>query len=529
MAEIVLLNDVNGQLGFSRYAGPYCIASRLRSEGYNVQVIEFFGDFEEPELKQLVDAQVDSSTLFVGFAATLWSKHLSAADSLKIWRDSPSAGINALFGSYTDLFPHTDDKMTMFIDYIKTKNKKTKIVVGGYKALGKKFNSVDFWVLGQGEESAVAIANYLKFDNDLKFIDTENGKILTDKIYPFNHFSSSKIIWTAEDHIFHGEHLPIETARGCIFKCSFCAFNLNGKKFGDYNKAAQTLKDELLYNYYNFGTTEYMICDDTINDSMEKVIQLHSVFTSLPFRVTLSGYVRLDVIAANKEMATLLQEMGMVVINCGIETFHREAGRHLGKGADPELLKDTLYSLKDSWKDDVYISGNFIVGLPLEPIESIRKTFDWLYRDDCPLSAVGVNRLIPRNYYPSISPSNISDEDMIKYGFTKMPEGWQYMNTNKIETDPTKYKIIMNPTDKYDWTSPLINKKQVVELINEFHSDPRCKQKFAFTAYHGYNRMRNLGYSHQEVGSMYMTDPNIVVDGINKRAALKKEYLAKVL
>jgi len=34
MAEIVIFNDCNGPLGFSRYAGPYRIATELRLNGF---------------------------------------------------------------------------------------------------------------------------------------------------------------------------------------------------------------------------------------------------------------------------------------------------------------------------------------------------------------------------------------------------------------------------------------------------------------------------------------------------------------
>jgi hypothetical protein len=532
MSEIILLNDVNGQLGFGRYAGPYRLATELRVAGFQVQVIEFFADLDLIELKKLVDAHVDSKTLFVGFSTTLWTKHQTKKDSEKLWLDTPSSGIVPLLSVQTEMFPHDDDVTAEFIENIKIKNNNTKIVVGGAKALGKKFGGVDYWVLGQGEESILAIARHLKFGNGLKCIDTDYGKVLTDKIHPYNNFSCSKIQWHADDHLFTGEHLPIETARGCIFKCSFCAYNLNGKKFGDYNKAASTLREEFIYNYENFGTTHYMICDDTMNDSLDKVKQLHSVIVSLPFKITMSGYIRLDVLASQPEMEDLFLEMGVVSVNCGIETFHREAGRHIGKGADPNMLKEKLYQLKEKWKDNIYVSVNFVVGLPYETVESVRETFEWLYRDDCPVSTVGMNRLIPRVYFPTIQSNNMSNAEMINYGFVKVPapnEGWQYSTASKLTLDPMKYGIEMNPNNKYDWKSPWMNRDIVIELINEFHADSRGRQKFGLTAYHSYNRMLNIGYKHEDLTSLFLDDKKVIKEGITRRYNLKQQYLKKIL
>lgn len=530
MSEIVIFNDCNGPLGFSRYAGPYRIATELRQIGFQVQMIEFFGDLTQLEVFSVIDAHIDKNTLWVGFASTLFGKHQTFEEDMKLWLTPPLGGLKQLNQVFQTLFPHTDDVMASFLDRIKTKNEKCKIVVGGYKSLHKNFSGIDYWVLGQGEGPSIALSNHLKFGTDLKFIKTDMGNIITDKMYEFEGFTTCKITWDKSDHIKWGEDLQLETARGCVFKCAFCAFNLNGKKFGDFNKTPETLREELLYNYENFGTTGYMVADDTVNDSIEKIEYLHEVFTSLPFKVRLSCHLRLDLIAANPKMIPLLHEMGLASCNFGVETFNRKAGAAIGKGARPELLQETLYKLKDAWGDDVFTSINFLVGLPHESIESIHNTFDWIHRPDFPCHGVSVNRLYLSQLYPAINPPEYTDQEMLDWGFIKGMRGWQYNNVSKMEMDAKKYKMEYGKDKFFIWQGEHMNAKEADKIVDNFYADPRnADKKFSLTMFLNYNRMINLGYTRDQIKTMYQNDPDTVIESIKRRRDLKDEYIKKIL
>ena len=510
MAEILIFNDVNGLLGFGRYSGPYRIASELRAHGYDVQVVEFFASLSVSEFKTIVDKYVDNKTLFVGIGSTLLTKHYTDEELISLIKLNNS-WMQILNSGWVELFPQDDEFINIFFDYIKTKNSNTKIVVGGYKAQKATglHKLVDYWVIGQGEVSVVALCSHLKFGTPLKTFQTDAGTFLTDKLYPYTKFACSKIIWQDNDYLFNGESVPIETARGCVFKCSFCAFNLNGKKFGDYNKESSTLYDELMYNYDTFGTTDYMIADDTLNDSTAKINHLHKTITSLPFKITFSAYCRLDVLSSHFDMAHKLQEMGLTSVNFGIETFNKEAGKAIGKAADAKKQQKTLADLKTLWKDDVYMSAGFIVGLPHESKESIRNTFEYLYDDANPLSAVGVYRL----YLQSDDEIQLND----KVGSD---------NISKMSADPAKYKYDLT---RDVWQNEHMSMQDALNLVAEFYSSPHAQQKFSMTYFQDYNRIKNLGYSHSQVKHLHNNDVSQVIDCIQKRKALRSKYFNKVL
>ena len=114
---------------------------------------------------------------------------------------------------------------------------------------------------------------------------TKNNQIIIDG--KSSHFDITTLNhqWHSKDCILPGETLPIEISRGCIFKCNFCSYPLNGKKKFDYLRDPALIKEELIYNYENFQTTNYFFADDTFNDSTLKLESLHKVITELPFKI----------------------------------------------------------------------------------------------------------------------------------------------------------------------------------------------------------------------------------------------------
>jgi hypothetical protein len=77
--------------------------------------------------------------------------------------------------------------------------------------------------------------------------------------------------FTKQHAVLPGEALPLDISRGCIFACRFCNYPHLGKSKTDYIRGMEYVKEELIYNYENFGTTNYMILDDTFNETLVKM------------------------------------------------------------------------------------------------------------------------------------------------------------------------------------------------------------------------------------------------------------------
>jgi len=419
MSDVILFTDVNGCFGFGRYAGTYRIATELRDIGLNVQTIDFCMSFTVDEILEILLKYMDSKTQMIG----IYSTFLVTPDC-----DVKNRMNMGIINSKSTSVGWSTDDFDIITASIKAINPQCKIVVGGAK-IRYDMKNVDYWVPGEGE-------NFIR-----KIFEVEER---------FD-FTQSTIKWHESDHIFESEHLPIEIARGCIFKCSFCSYNLTGKKRGEYVKPSAVVKEELLRNYDNYGTTGYMFCDDTYNDTVSKVREYHDMIKSLPFNIDFSTYMRLDLIASKPETIDLLYESGCRSVFFGIETFNHEAGKNIGKGMNPNKIKDTLYLLRERWPETV-ISAGFIAGLPYETEESLYETIDWLKKKDCPIDS------------PSLQVLSVGKK-------------------SKIGNDPFEYGIEI--TD-YGWKSKWTNSKKMKEIVES--TDFPIINNFTF-----YNRIKNLG------------------------------------
>ena len=216
---------------------------------------------------------------------------------------------------------------------------------------------------------------------------------------------------------------------------------------------ADVMREDLIRNYERYGTTRYIMTDDTINDSMEKVRFLHDVFTSLPFKIEWMAYARLDLFWKFPEMAQILMDAGMRGVVFGIETMHHEAGKRVGKGLGPEKIKQSLAQCRAVWGDTVHITGLFILGLPGEPVESMQETLRYLDGDECPIDSVNVTAL------------QISSERAVSR-MDKNKESFGYKRADEREW--THYE---------DWVSDLTSAVEMRKMAIDFLNRPGVQSK----------------------------------------------------
>lgn len=334
---------------FQRALGAYQIAHHLRTFGYTCQVIEFAQYFSEQELNQTIESLITEDTLGIGVSTTWFDKNITK-DPIR---------------QYLSFKPGLPDSITKSLSYIKRKYSSIKFIAGG--AVTKEYKGsvlFDYVIFSYAEDNMLQLANVLGGRN---------------KFSQFN-IESLQHRFTDQDIILEGETLPIEISRGCIFKCAFCSFPLNGKNKLDYIRNPKLIAEEMKYNYDKFGTVNYLFTDDTFNDTTHKVKSLHDEIAKLPFKINFITYLRLDLLYAHREQIPLLKDMGLKVAAFGIETFHPQAGKAIGKSMSADKTKQFLDDLQNKyWLGDVRIHCHMLAGLPHEPMSSVYDSVDWLH------------------------------------------------------------------------------------------------------------------------------------------------------
>jgi len=367
-----------------RSLGPYRIASALKKVGYSSTVIDYLQYFSLEELISALKNHLKNDTLWVGLSSTFfYSNNASASGISRMYQNIPLPTIHNVY------------------DYIK-KNSNAKIVFGGARALQSHSDPlVDYYIAGYADVTSVELTDYLsgKIKNlthpEIIKIENEQSILLDSGKYPEPEMHTLDTYWHDKDfNLLPKESVPIEFARGCIFKCKFCSYPLLGKKKGTYIRDMNQVKDEIVKLWQENGTDTFYITDDTFNDDNDKMENFHKLFTSLPFKPKFSCFLRLDLLDRFPHQADLLLDAGLIGNFFGIESLNHESAKAIGKGLHPETIKKRLSWLKEEkWKDKVNTGIGFIIGLPYDNEKYFKELENYVTSDNYPAAHTVFNAL----------------------------------------------------------------------------------------------------------------------------------------
>lgn len=371
-----------------RTLGAYRIASELKKHGYSAVVIDYVQYMTADEVARAISKFLTPDTLWVGYSSTFF-------------RLDNAFGTGVFNNKMVKMYQSNDvDKITQIYNYVKS-HSRAKIVFGGAYALQAHADSrVDYYVAGYGDVATVDLTNYLAGKTasiqHYEEINIDGNKsILIDAgKYPDPAMNSLQTCWH-DDYVnlLPGEAVPLEFARGCIFKCKFCSYPLLGKKKGTYIRDMEEVRDEMIELWEAKGTDTYYITDDTFNDDHDKMIEFHKLMTSLPFKPKFSCFLRLDLMEKYPEQAQMLLEAGLVGNFFGIESFNHASARAIGKGMHPDKLKNRLREVRKVWEGKVNTSVGLIIGLPYDNDQYFKELWDYVHSDDYPVQHTSFNPL----------------------------------------------------------------------------------------------------------------------------------------
>jgi hypothetical protein len=408
----------------NRYIGPYKIAHWVRKHGYQAQVIDFVDIMPENNVRLALQKFITPNTLILAVSTTFLSNRV---------------------------YIHTNGKRARMPEHIikllkeiKQQYPKIKIVIGGY--MSDKLSTYDVFDATIMSYTTATEDIFLEYINHLKkgtpapigsyiLPNWGSGKTRIRMWYntarePQYNIETDDFKFTHQDVILPGEPLPLDISRGCIFACRFCQYPHLGKKKLDYIRGMDYIESELRYNYENFGTTGYIMLDDTFNDTEFKMKAFYDMTQRLPFKITFSAYLRADLIDRFPDMVHWLKESGLFGAYHGIESLHPDASKVVGKAWSGTKAREFIPKLyHDLWEKKVPIHTNFIVGLPGESLSSVLSTAEWFKSNK--LHSINFNTLGLYGTESTVSRFTIQsefDKNAEKYGFKflgKLPNGLQ--------------------------------------------------------------------------------------------------------
>ncbi len=282
-----------------------------------------------------------------------------------------------------------------------------RVICGGHhvSALKQKtmvdFPAIDMVVVGEGEKALWDIVNasrddhavpgviYRLTDNTLFEVTSRQSALELDTL-PFPAYHKL-------DGFPHAYRLPIFnyptvpstsclSSRGCVYACSYCDRSVFGRTFRC--NSAEYLYEHLAYLVERFKIRHVNFYDDQFTYNRERIIKFARMICDKPPGITFNCAVRADHI--DEELLQHLKDAGCWMISLGIETGDSELLRQYRKNVDLETLKEKIRMIS---RAGIRTKGLFMVGLPGETEQSVRRSIDYLR--SLPIDDINVSIFTP--------------------------------------------------------------------------------------------------------------------------------------
>ncbi len=221
--------------------------------------------------------------------------------------------------------------------------------------------------------------------------------------------------------------LSLYTSRGCPAMCTFCLWPQTHSGHRWRLRSTDDIVAEVKYALEAFpGLKEIFFDDDTFNYRKERTIELCAKLKTLNFTWSCTSRVTTDF-----DTLKAMKEAGCRLLIVGYESGDPQILKNIKKGATIEMAERFTANCK---KLGLVIHGDFIVGLPGETRESIRKTIDFAKRLDNETIQVSIAHPYPGTEFHNYATQNnlISIGNIVDERGNQLPKV-VYENLNEAE------------------------------------------------------------------------------------------------
>jgi radical SAM superfamily enzyme YgiQ (UPF0313 family) len=201
-------------------------------------------------------------------------------------------------------------------------------------------------------------------------------------------------------------YISFYTTRGCPAMCTFCLWPQTHSGHRWRLRSAQDIAAECKYTLENFpGLKEIFFDDDTFNYRKQRTLEVCAELKKLNFTWSCTSRVTTDY-----ETLKAMKEAGCRLMIVGYESGDEQILRNIKKGATIDMAK--RYT-ENAHKLGLVIHGDFIVGLPGETRETLRKTIDFAKSLDVETIQVSIAHAFPgTEFYDYAKKNNLVQIDM---------------------------------------------------------------------------------------------------------------------
>jgi hopanoid biosynthesis associated radical SAM protein HpnJ len=241
--------------------------------------------------------------------------------------------------------------------------------------------------------------------------------------------------------------LSFYTSRGCPAMCTFCLWPQTHSGHRWRLRSIDDIANECRYVLENFpGLKEIFFDDDTFNYQKARTIELCKKLKPLNFTWSCTSRVTTDY-----DTLKAMKDAGCRLLIVGYESGDQQILKNIKKGATIDMAQRFTANCH---KLGLVIHGDFIVGLPGESRESLRKTIDFAKKLDVETIQVSIGHPYPgTEFYDYVKKNNLITIDSM--------------------TDESGHQL---PNIMY----PGLNRGELVEWVERFYGEYYFRPKAAW-------------------------------------------------
>jgi len=337
-----------------------------------------------------------------------------------------------------------------------------EVATGGEEKQFFEEGLINYVFIGEAEENLLQLLENLPEDYpDRQPIGNTKSKLNLDT-YAYPDYTDYIL-----SNYLHQDGVSIETSRGCVAQCSFCAETYFWKF---RSMTPERVVEEIEHQINTHGVSRFWFVDSLVNGNIKSFRRLVDLINEKKLYINWNSYARCDG-RMDKEFIEKIAESGCTCLSYGVESGSQKVLHDMRKKIEIWEIENNL---KDSFNAGIFVHVNWMVGFPTEEPLDVLHSLQLLYNS--------------RKYIGAISPgftagpaaSSHMDTDWDVYGIQWKEVAWDnrfldnwwtkdYQNTNLHRFLRLKFTHVWFEIIK-DYSDSIIINSQRYDKINEFYT-----------------------------------------------------------
>ncbi|MFQ6617482.1 MAG: B12-binding domain-containing radical SAM protein [Fidelibacterota bacterium] len=233
----------------------------------------------------------------------------------------------------------------------------------------------DFVVRYEGEETIVELVNCLNSDGDFSKIPGLSFNADGEKIHnpPRRLIEDLDVLPYLDFSLIEGDFsnsiIPMDTARGCPFGCTFCSVtNFNGKKYRV--KSVERVLDELEFCMKEHHSKFLFFTDDIFNLNAERTKSILRGMIERKLTPKWGAQVRHEA-SRDDELIELMAKANCNRVFVGYESINQ---RTLDLYSKKQSIENIINSISAFHRHKIKVHGMFVLGSDEDTVKTVKET-----------------------------------------------------------------------------------------------------------------------------------------------------------